>query len=33
MVTFDVTNLYSNIPTELGKKPILFWTENNTPKI
>ena len=27
MVTFGVTNLYSNIPHELGKQAILFWIE------
>ena len=27
MITFDVTNLYSNIPHELGKQAISFWIE------
>ena len=27
MVTFDVTNLYSNIPQELGKQDISFRKE------
>ena len=27
LATFDVTNLYSNIPHELGKKAILFWLD------
>lgn len=27
LATFDVTNLYSNIPHELGKKAITFWLE------
>ena len=27
MVTFDVTNLYSNISHELRKQVILFWIE------
>ena len=27
MVTFDVTNLYSNTPHELEKHAILFWIE------
>ena len=27
MVTFDITNLYSNILHELGKQAISFWIE------
>ena len=27
IVTFDVINLYSNIPLELGKQAISFWIE------
>ena len=27
MVSFDVTNLYSYIPNELGKQAISFWIE------
>ena len=27
MVTFDITNLYSNIPHELGTQAISFWIE------
>ena len=27
MVTFDITNLQSNIPHELGKQAISFWIE------
>ena len=28
MVTFDVTNLYSNIPHRIGKQAKSFWIEN-----
>ena len=27
IATFDVTNLYSNIPHELGKQTISFWID------
>ena len=32
MVTFDVTNLYSNIPHELGKQTISFWIKKRYPE-
>ena len=32
LTTFDVTSLYSNIPHELGKQAILYWT-NKHPEL
>ena len=29
--SFDYTNLCSNIPNDLGKQVILFWTKNYHP--
>ena len=28
MVSFDVTEIYGNVPHELGKQAISFWIEN-----
>ena len=37
MITFDITNLYSNVPQELGKQTILVLVlkifKNTTPKV